>query len=242
MRYRAQVEYDGTAYFGFQRQLDQPTIQEELEQSISRITGEGVNIIFAGRTDSGVHAVGQVIAFDVEWAHGLGTLANAVNANLPADISIRNVEKVDDEFHPRFDAKRRHCRYYIHNSPVRSPSERLYSWHVKKELRVESMNLAAEGIIGQHDFGAFGQAPQGANTVREVFSGLWRRRGDSVQFDIEANAFLYRMVRSLVGTMKQIGEGSWTVERFNETLESRERNQAGQSAPAHGLFLMSVMY
>ncbi|GMQ79059.1 MAG: hypothetical protein BMS9Abin02_1613 [Anaerolineae bacterium] len=104
------------------------------------------------------------------------------------------------------------------------------------------MKLAAEGIIGQHDFGAFGQAPQGTNTIREVFSGLWRRRGDCVQFDIEANAFLYRMVRSLVGTMKQIGEGSWTVERFNETLESGERNQAGQSAPAHGLFLMSVMY
>jgi tRNA pseudouridine38-40 synthase len=242
MRYRAQVEYDGTAYFGFQRQLNQPTIQEELEKSISRIAGEFVNIIFAGRTDSGVHAIGQVIAFQVEWTHGLRALTNAVNANLPADISIRNVEKADEDFHPRFDAKRRRYRYFIYNGPIRSPRKRLYSWHVKKELRVESMNLAAEGIIGQHDFGTFGQAPQGANTVREVFNSLWRRHGDCVQFDIEANAFLYRMVRSLVGSMKQIGEGSWTVERFNETLESGERNQAGQSAPAHGLFLMSVMY
>ncbi len=205
MRYRALVEYDGTDYFGFQRQRDQATIQEELEQSISGITGEVINIIFAGRTDAGVHAAGQVIAIYTAWVHGAGALARAANANLPSVISVRDVQYVDDDFHPRFDAVRRHYRYYIYNAAVRNPSKRLYSWHVKQELILEELNLAANLIIGKHDFAAFGKAPQGNNTVREVYSAEWSRCGEMICFDIEANAFIYRMVRTLVGTMKHVG-------------------------------------
>ncbi len=242
MRYRALVEYDGTGYFGFQRQKDKPTVQEQLEQSISVITGEEINIIFAGRTDTGVHAAGQVIALDTAWVHGETALARATNARLPVDISIRDVQKVDDDFHPRFDATRRHYCYYIYNCAVRSPSKRLYSWHVKQELRLEEMNLAAKSIIGIHDFATFGKAPKGNNTIREVYSAEWRRCGELICFDIKANAFLYRMVRSVVGAMKNVGEGNWSIERFLETAASLERGRAGQSAPAHGLYLMSVTY
>ena len=242
MRYRALVEYDGTRFFGFQRQPDQPTIQGELEQSISGNTGEAISISFAGRTDAGVHADGQVIAFNTGWTHGPGALTRATNASLPAEISVRDIQVVDDDFHPRFDAKRRNYRYYIYNSQVRKPSKRLYSWHVKQELNLEEMNLAAKSILGRRDFAAFGQAPQGSNTVREVNRAEWFRCGEMICFDIEASAFLYRMVRSLVGTLKHVGEGKWSAARFKQTAASLDRSQAGQTAPAHGLYLISVAY
>ena len=241
-RYKALVAYDGTAYNGFQRQLDQPTIQGELEQAIHIIFRQPVTVIGAGRTDSGVHALGQVVAFDLDWPHGVEALLRALNVNLPDDIAIQELTEAQSDFHPRFDARRRAYVYNIYNYSVRHPQYRYQSWHVSRPLNLERMNEAAVSILGEHDFATFGQPPQGENTTRYVYSAEWRLKEPFLTFTIEANAFLYRMVRSLVGSMKMVGEGTWTVEAFVDALAAKDRSQAGQTAPPQGLFLQSVTY
>lgn len=242
MRYQAIIEYDGTAYCGFQKQLTGLSIQQELERAIRLISGEETTVIGAGRTDSGVHATGQVVAFDLEWPHGPKTLWRALNANLPADIAAVRLSETKEDFHPRFDAIKRTYNYYIYNEPVRSPLYRRTSWHVSQQLDIGRMNLAASAIVGEHDFATFGRPPQGNNSVRQVFQAEWNRNESLLIFTIEANAFLYRMVRSLVGCLKAVGEGTWTVERFIATLNARDRDRAAQTAPPHALFLTSVIY
>lgn len=242
MRYRAEVEYDGTGYYGFQRQREEPTVQFELEQAIAKVSESKVTIAYAGRTDTGVHALGQVIAFDLDWKHSPDDLHKALNARLPEAIALKALSKVRQDFHPRYDAQRRVYEYNIYNSPVRSPYHRLHSWHIRRPLDLDVMNRAAQLIIGVHDFSTFGQPPQGTNTVREVFSSQWRRVDDLVIFSIVANAFLKRMVRSLVGTMKAVGDGSWTVNEFERAFFAEDRKQSGQTAPACGLFMKSVSY
>lgn len=241
-RYKALVAYDGTAYRGYQRQLAQPTVQGELEQALYQITRQPVTVTGAGRTDSGVHALGQVISFDYDWGHGTEAILRALNARLPEDIVILEIAEAAPEFHPRYDAQRRSYRYYIYNHRIRHPRYRRQSWHVRRPLDLERMNEAAAFLIGEHDFATFGQPPQGENTVRHVFSAEWCREEPFLTFSIEANAFLYRMVRSLVGTLKMVGEGSFTVEAFVEALEARDRSRAGQTAPPQALFLESVLY
>ncbi|MCI0396804.1 MAG: tRNA pseudouridine(38-40) synthase TruA [Chloroflexi bacterium] len=241
-RYRALVEYDGTAYNGFQRQRQEPTIQGALEQAIQTVAQQQARVIGAGRTDSGVHALGQVIAFDVHWTHGLEALQRALNANLPADIAVLHLEEAAADFHPRYSARRRAYKYHIYNAPVRSPLQRWRSWHVSRPLDLAKMDQAAVSLVGTHDFATFGQPPKGENSVRQVFRAGWQRHNGLVVFEIEANAFLYRMVRSLVGTMKVIGEGNWSLEAFEAAFRARDRSQARQSAPAHGLYLVSVTY
>ena len=243
LRYKALVAYDGTAYCGFQRQRqEQPTIQGELEKALSQLAQRPTNIIGAGRTDSGVHAVGQVIGFDMNWRHGVEALQNAVNANLPAGIAILQLEQVTSTFHPRFDARRRAYAYHVYNAPVRDPVRRLYSWHVRQALDVERMNRAALYLLGWHDFATFGRPPQGENSRREVFVAEWRQEGDELIFVIEANAFLYRMVRSLVGSLKLVGEVNWMVEDFVSALRACDRSRSGAAAPPQGLYLVSVTY
>lgn len=242
-RFRALVEYDGSDYFGFQRQKEeQPTVQSELERVIRQIVREPVTITGSGRTDSGVHATGQVISFDSEWRHTVADLQRALNANLPADIAILQLDKAESTFHPRFDARRRAYEYHIYNAAVRSPLRRQRSWHVAKPLDWERMNQAAGSLIGIHDFATFGQPPQGTVTVREVFAARWEKRNELLVFSIAANAFLYRMVRSIVGSLKAVGEGSWTVEQFEAALAACDRSRSGKVAPAQGLTLVSVTY
>ena len=243
LRYRALVEYDGTAYYGFQRQIQtQPTIQGELEKAITHLAQQPIGIIGAGRTDSGVHALGQVISFDLEWRHGVESLQNAINANLPADIVILQLNQVSSTFHPRFDARRRSYAYYIYNEVVRSPVRRFHSWHVRHPLNMDKMNQAATHLLGWHDFGTFGQPPVGDNRVRELFKAQWEQDKEFLVFHVEANAFLYRMVRSLVGSMKLVGEDSWTVEDFVVAFRSSDRSRSGMAAPSQGLYLVSVTY
>jgi tRNA pseudouridine38-40 synthase len=242
MRYCAIVEYDGTDYYGFQRQREEPTIQSELEQAIAELSGRKITIDYAGRTDTGVHALGQVIAFDLDWNHTNDDLLRALNVRLSDRIALRKLSETREDFRPRFDAQRRTYEYTIYNFPVRSPYRRSYSWHVKRELDVEAMNDAAQLIIGTHDFSTFGHPPQGKNPVREVFDSQWRRVGDRLIFTVTANAFLQRMVRSLVGTFKAIGDGALTIDEFENALLARDRDRAGKTAPACGLFLMSVSY
>lgn len=242
MRFKAIVEYDGTEFFGFQRQREEPTIQQELEQAISNISGAHVDVVGAGRTDTGVHALGQVIAFDLDWRHSEEDLLRAINAHLPESIVLRLLTEVNEEFHPRYDARQRIYEYRIYNERIRSPFLGRHSWHVAQKLDDESMNRSAQLLVGVHDFATFGQPPKGDNTVREVFLAQWRRESDMLIFKVAANAFLYRMVRSLVGTMKAVGDGSWTLEQFESALIACDRSRAGQTAPARGLILTSVSY
>ena len=243
LRYRALIEYDGTAYYGFQRQREAfPTIQGELERVLGNLTAEPVSVTGAGRTDSGVHATGQVISFALEWRHSPVALQRALNANLPDDIVILQLQETSATFHPRYDARRRGYCYHIYNAPWRSPLRRLRSWHVSRTLDLEKMNRAASKLVGEHDFATFGRPPQGSNTVREVFGARWERQGALLLFSIEANAFLYRMVRSLVGSLVAVGDGSWTIDDFNFALRACDRSRSAAAAPPQGLYLVSVVY
>jgi tRNA pseudouridine38-40 synthase len=242
--YYALVEYDGTDYYGFQRQREnQPTIQGKIEQVLTQLAGNPIQILAAGRTDSGVHAMGQVITFTIEdWRHGTEALQRAINANLPTTIAILKLLELASPLHPRYDARRRAYEYLICRTPVRRPMQRLYSWHVPQPLDVSEMNRAAASLIGVHNFATFGQPPQGDNCVRELFAATWQQRDERLAFFIEANAFLYRMVRSIVGSLKLVGEASWTVEDFVAAFQARDRSRSGMAAPPQGLYLVSVTY
>jgi len=258
MRVRAVVAYDGTDYSGFQRQANAPTVQEALEAALARITQEKVAIVAAGRTDAGVHAIGQVIAFDTAWSHTIGDLQRALNAVLPADVAVRELGEAASGFHPRYDARSRRYRYTIYNASVRSPLARRYSLHVSSPLEVGAMRRAAQALVGEHDFATFGQPPQGQVTVRRVLEAEWhlvkRTRsndgrlclcamgGPWLNFDIEANAFLYRMVRSIAGTLLWVGRGKMTVKEFVAALAARDRSRAGPTAPPHALCFLGVKY
>lgn len=242
-RYFAQIEYDGANYFGFQRQIvAQPTIQGEIEKALAKISQSRIQISGAGRTDRGVHALGQVISFEVNWHHSEDALQKAINANLPEDIVILQLKKVTSSFHPRFDAKSRAYEYLIYNAEVRSPVCRAYKWHVRKPLSIARMNEAAALLVGEYDFATFGSPPQGDNSIREVFAANWESQKDGFVFFIEANAFLYRMVRSIVGSLKLVGDATWEVKEFEEALLSCDRHRAGPTAPPNGLYFLSVKY
>lgn len=241
--YAALIAYDGTGYHGFQRQVEaQPTVQSTIENVLSRLARQPVTLLGAGRTDSGVHAVGQVITFSLAWQHSSEDLRRALNANLPEDIAILQLKQVPPSFHPRFDALRRAYVYYIYNGPTRHPLKRRFNWHVARPLAEDKMNQAAQVLLGVHNFATFGQPPQGNNSVRELFVAKWTRLGDDLQFRVEANAFLYRMVRSIVGSLKLVGEGTWTVEEFVRAFKAESRDECGTVAPPHGLHLISITY
>jgi tRNA pseudouridine38-40 synthase len=236
------VGYDGTAYSGFQFQANAPSIQAEIERVLARLTQTSIRLVAAGRTDAGVHAEGQVIAFDTAWAHSTADLFRGMNALLPEDIAVFELDEVDPAFHPRFDALRRRYRYTIYREVVHNPLVARYSLHVPQPLDLEAMQQAADCLMGQHDFLAFGSPPQGNNSVREVSCAAWSFDAPWLTFDIEANAFLYRMVRMVVGTLLRVGYGALTPETFKEILEARRREKAGPAVAAKALCLKSVVY
>ena len=207
------------------------------------MTQETITVLAAGRTDAGVHAAGQVIAFDTAWRHGVVALQRALNAVLPADIAVRDVEQAALDFHPRYDARSRHYRYTLYNALLRWPLDRRYSLYVATLLDVDAMQQAAQILVGEHDFAAFGRPhKQGGATVRRMLVTEWGEKIPRLIFDIEANAFLYRMVRSIVGTLLLVGKRNMSVEGFAAVLASCSRDQAGTTAPPHGLCLMEVKY
>lgn len=241
-RVMAVIEYDGTDYLGFQWQAKGRTIQGEVERALAEVTRTETRVVGAGRTDAGVHAVGQVISFVPRWKHSLPELQRAMNALLPGDIAVRQVAWVADDFHPRFSAVSREYRYTILNQPFRSPLARRFAYHYPRPLDVEVMARAAKCLVGSHDFAAFGRPPQGDNTVRRVYRAGCTRQEQFIHFDIVANAFLYRMVRNIVGTLLLVGVGDLSPEEFEEILRAKDRRKAGPTAPAHGLCLMRVNY
>jgi tRNA pseudouridine38-40 synthase len=242
VRYRATVEYDGCDFLGFQYQGRGRTVQGELEEAIQRVTQQRMRISAAGRTDAGVHAVGQVVAFDVDWRHSVEDLQRALNAVLPADVAIRDCCVTRSDFHPRYDALWRQYRYTVLNTPERSPLARRYAYHVAEALDVPAMRAASRHLIGSHDFAAFGKPTHGVSTVRQVMQADWLGEAPRLVFEVTGNAFLRHMVRTLVGTMVQVGRGQRSPDEVAALLASGDRAAAGPPAPAGGLCLMKIGY
>jgi tRNA pseudouridine38-40 synthase len=248
-RYVAILAYDGSAYYGFQRQPAHiPTIQLAVEQSISKITRQNGTIIGAGRTDTGVHAVGQVIAFDVDWKHSDTALLLAINSQLPRDIALQRIWQ-QDGFHPRYDALSRQYVYTVICLITRNPLLNRQTWQLLGgSLDMDLMQSAAEQLIGKHDFGAFGTPPQAGstNTVRDIYLSQWMKvpsdYGDMYTYRIRATAFLYHMVRRIVGTLVQVGRGKLTLDEFTAIVASRDIQQAKWLAPPQGLVFEAVRY
>lgn len=240
---RATVAYDGTDFLGFQWQAQGRTVQGALEAALAQVTEAPTRVIGAGRTDAGVHALGQVVGFRTAWRHELAALQRALNAVLPADVVVLTVGLAATDWHPRFSAMRRHYRYTVLNQAVRSPLERRYAHLVTQPLSLEALQAVASIVEGERDFASFGRPMQQTETtVRCVFSAAWQQAGSRFTFDVIGNAFLRGMVRSLVGSMLQVGAGAWSGEHFAEVLAARKRALAAPPAPACGLCLMQVDY
>ncbi|MBI4965699.1 MAG: tRNA pseudouridine(38-40) synthase TruA [Desulfomonile tiedjei] len=244
-KFKAVVEYDGTAYHGWQLQKDLPTIQGQMEKTLERIVGKATRVHGSGRTDAGVHAVGQVAHFSTDWSHTPEELWRACNALLPPDIAVRSLEHAADDFHARHSAHSKTYVYQILNRPLRSPLLRLYSWHIPLPLDSSLMAAAAAHLVGSHDFAAFGSPTDGTtSTVREVLLARWDGNASHciLEFTICASGFLRYMVRSIVGTLVMVGRKRIQPEDFLHILESCDRSQSGPTAPPHGLLLKSVEY
>lgn len=238
----AKVEYDGTDFLGFQIQAHGRTVQAEIERAVKAVTGLETRVIGAGRTDRGVHAEGQVIAFEVEWNHDLADLQRALNAVLAADVAVLELGVATEGFHPRFDARSRTYRYTLLNQTWRRPRARQMAWHVAQPLDLARMAEASRCLVGRHDFGTFGRPQRGENTVRTVFREEWQEQRPFLMFEIEADAYLNRMVRSIVGTLVLVGWGQMSTQEFDGMLQAKDRSQVRQVAPAHGLCLVRVDY
>jgi tRNA pseudouridine38-40 synthase len=253
--------YDGTDYFGFQVQADAPTIQGELEKALAEFSEPVGRVAGAGRTDAGVHAGGQVIAVRTKWRHDLAQLQRAWNAYLPRSICVRAIALAPEGFHPRFSAEKRTYRYRVvmgdgqerNVAPDRSPLTDRFAWYEPAALAIERMEEAGEHLVGEHDFASFGQPTQGESTVRRVMEVCWREeRGSWDAFDpypgrrltltITANGFLRRMVRSIVGTLLEVGRGRRRPDEVKKILAARDRSLAAPPAPACGLTLERVDY
>lgn len=242
-RYRAVVEYDGTEFLGFQRQAHGRTVQGEFEAALGRIGWTGRTLWGAGRTDTGVHAAGQVVAFDLEWGHSEAALVRALNVNLPVDLAVRAAAECAADFQPRFAARARRYRYTIYNAPTRSPLRERYAWHVARPLDVAALQAASPALVGRQDFATFGTDPDdGGNTIRTVSRAEWSARDADLIFEIQADAFLYRMVRSVAGALKLVGTGELTPAALADLLRARDRAQCPPLAPPNGLCLMEVLY
>lgn len=244
-RYRLTVEYDGTAYNGFQAQADQPTVQGALETAINAFSGERIRINAAGRTDTGVHATGQVIHADLQRDWPAATVMNAMNAHLAREgVCVLDCAPAPDpEWHARFSAVGRAYRYRILNRQAQPVLERNRVWHVRKPLDAEAMHAAAQGLVGQHDFTTFRDVGcQSKSPIKTLDVARVERHGEEVHLVFEARSFLHRQVRSMAGTLVEVGLGRWTAEDVQAALDARDRSACGPVAPSAGLYLTGVRY
>jgi len=241
--FKLTVAYDGTNYVGWQRQAIGTSVQGVIEASLRELDGREVVLHGAGRTDAGVHALGQVASCALDRAIDADVLRRALNARLPADIRVVSAQTVAPDFHARFTARAKTYRYRIYNADVMSPFERHYAWHVFGALDVDAMDDAARCLEGRHDFAAFHTAAGTTRTTeRTVASSRVRRDSHFVIYEITGDGFLRHMVRAIVGTLVDIGRGRQPPEAMREVLVSRDRGRAGPTAPASGLFLVGVEY
>jgi tRNA pseudouridine38-40 synthase len=244
MKIAARVEYDGSAYCGWQRLSHAPSVQEEIEKALSKLAAHPVEVVCAGRTDSGVHATGQIIHFESDAQRSTKAWLLGANTNLPDNISIHWVmNPVADDFHARFSALSRRYRYIILNRKARPALQQKRVYWVYNALDVGQMNQAAQYLLGENDFSSFRAAGcQARHAMREIKSLQVSRQGDYIHVDIVANAFLHHMVRNIVGSLIEVGQGNQPAEWFSTLLELKDRTRAGATAPSSGLYFVKADY
>lgn len=244
MRVALGVQYDGAEFQGWQAQrTGVRTVQACLEQALAKVANHPIGLICAGRTDAGVHGIGQVVHFDTTAARSNRSWVLGGNANLPPDLSLAWACEVAEDFHARFSALARRYRYLIFNRPYRSAPWRKRAAWCRRPLDAEWMHAAGQAMVGEHDFSSFRAADcQARHPIREIRELTVRRRGEGVVLEVEANAFLHHMVRNIAGVLMAIGAGDRPVEWAEEVLERRDRTQGGVTAPAEGLYLLAVRY
>lgn len=238
------IEYDGRNYQGWQVQSRGLTIQGVIEEKLRLLTGETIHLISSGRTDAGVHALGQVAHFKTKSRMEIPSIQKALNSLIPPDIVVQRVEEVEEGFHARKQSRSKVYEYRILNRDLRSAFHRGYAWHISQKLNLRKMKKVTQSLFGEHDFSSFRSVGSPTRTaVRTVIRAEWKRGRDGlIRFEIEANGFLKQMVRAIVGTLVEVGKDRISVKEFRKILESKERRNAGPTAPAHGLFLKEVKY
>ncbi len=244
MNFKLTLEYDGTAYCGWQRQKSAPTIQAEIESKLATMTGENITLIGSGRTDAGVHALGQVANFRCDTRLTPEAFQNGLNRLLPGDIVVRECCRVDTGFHARFAASSKTYRYHILNRNLPSAIHRHYAWFIRKPLNLDAMQRAIPYLVGTHDFKAFeGAGSPRSHTIRTIINARLTPKEDGrLLFEITADGFLRFMVRNIVGTLVDVGREVLSPGALKNVLASRDRKNAGATAPPHGLFLVKVEY
>ena len=242
-RLKLTVAYDGTNYHGFQWQDNALSVQQVLEEGLAKLFGHEISLIPSGRTDTGVHAAGQVVSFSTTGKIPVDRIVRAAAGVLPPDIVVRHAEAVEASFQARRDARGKHYRYRILTGEANDPFRERYVWHLKETLDWTAMNTAAAHLLGTHDFSAFrtsGSTP--THPVRTLYTAHFTRLGDELVFDIIGDGFLYHMVRNIVGALAAVGRGKLTPDGFNALLASRNKDGAPAMAPASGLTLNAVFY
>ena len=245
MRMKCTISYDGHLFYGYQVQPGQRTIQDELEKALQTLhkAKERIPVVSSGRTDSGVHAVGQTIHFDSPLSIPEAKWPYALNALLPDDISVRKAEAVNDQFHARFSAKRKEYRYMIYRGRHPDVFKRHYAYHVPYDLDMEKVQEASRFLVGTHDFTSFcATKTEVKDKVRTVYELEWSDTGDGLQMRIVGSGFLYNMVRIIAGTLLDVGTGKFSPGDIEKMILAKNRDAAGRTAPAHGLYLWRVIY
>lgn len=243
-RFKCKVQYDGTNFSGYQIQPNKRTVQGELEEALKKLhKGKEVKVFASGRTDAGVHSKGQTVHFDTSLSIPLEKWELALHSLLPLDMAVHSFERVESDFHARFDAKGKEYRYYVHLSPRRDPFKRNYTYHYPYKLDIEKMRIASEDLLGTHDFTSFCSAKtEVEDKVRTIHQIEVTQSGDMLEFRFVGNGFLYNMVRIMVGTLLQVGSGDFSPASIPDMLEEKDRQFTGKTAPPQGLFLWEVFY
>ncbi len=241
MNYKLKIQYDGTNYSGWQIQNNADTVQQKITDAIKTITKRKVNLIGSGRTDSGVHALGQIANFKIDDGLDIYRFQHSLNAILPEDISVVSMKEAKEEFHSRFDAKKRSYIYLF--SKIKSPFFNKYSYFLNEEFDVDYLNEISKTLLGENNFSAFARKKtETKNKNCNIYSIRWKELSNKILFYIEADRFLHGMVRSIVGTLINVHKNGWTSEHIKNIIDSRDRCTAGEAVPAKGLFLYKVKY
>ena len=237
------VEYEGTNFSGWQRQIGKRTVEEEIEKTISKVTKEKIKLIGSGRTDAKVHAIGQVANFKTESTIPASRFKYILNTRLPEDITIRESKEVDMDFHSRFSAKAKKYKYYIYNNKMPSAVYRNFSYHITKDIDINKMRDASKEFIGTHDFASFkGKRSVVKDTIRTIYNIEINRKKDLIEVTIIGKSFLRYMVRIIIGTLLEVGYGNLSREDVGEIIASKNRTKAKKTAEPQGLFLIKVYY